>query len=417
MRAYTRWIGIGAAVGIVSALVPVVQGHVVLSDVKAPLAKMAEQAGVPAEPAPPPSLEGLSLTDLTVLPRRVTAPLPGGKTVELTVDPDLQRSATAVMDRYRIPETGAVLMDVKTGKVLVYASRVNEGTPFDVNVRATAPAASVFKVVTSAALIETAGLDGNTEQCYHGGKSLILAEELVDDPKRDKWCATMGMALGRSINVVFARLAQKHLKPPELQAMAGALGFGSPVPFAVPTDAPKVEIPDDPVEFARSAAGFWHTTLSPIEGVSLAQTVANDGMALEPRIVDRIVSGKDEVWKENRPPRVLRRAIRPETAAELRKMMVQTVASGSAFKSFHDKAGQTYFPGVAIAGKTGTLTDHQADRHYTWFVGFAPVESPEVAVAVLVVNTPIWQVKAGDIARDVLRSYFAGRGRPGITRP
>jgi len=248
MRAYTRWIGIGAALGISLALVPVVEGHIVLRDVQAPLAKIAAKAGAPIEPIPSPSFEGLDLTDVTVLPRRVTTPLAGGRTVELSLDPDLQRSASAIMDRYRIPETGAVLMDVKTGKLLVYASHVNEGKPFDVNARATAPAASVFKVVTSAALIETAGLNGTTEQCYRGGKSLILAEELVDDPKRDKWCATMGMALGRSINVVFARLAQKHLKPAELQAMAGALGFGSPLPFVVPNDPPKIEIPDEDTE-------------------------------------------------------------------------------------------------------------------------------------------------------------------------
>lgn len=414
MRAYARWIGIGAAVGITSALVPVVQGRIVPADVAAPLARLTQKA---AEEPPPPSFDGLNLANLTVLPRRVTAPLAGGRTAELTVDPDLETSAQAIMQRYQIPVTGAVLMEVKTGRILVYASRVGEGTPYDVNVRAMAPAASVFKVVTSAALIEDAGLSGATEQCYRGGKSQILPEELVDDPKRDKWCATMGMALGRSINVVFGRLAQKHLKPAELQATAGAFGFGSPVPFVVPNDAPKVEMPEERVEFARAAAGFWHTTLSPLAAVSLAQTVANGGIALEPRIVDRIVSGKEEAWKDNRPPRVLRRAIRPETAAELRRMMTNTVAAGSAWKSFHDKAGGAYLSSVAVAGKTGTLTEHTTDKHFTWFVGFAPTDEPEVAVSVLVVNTPQWQIKAADLACDVLRGYFASRGRPGVTRP
>jgi len=364
-----------------------------------------------------PSLEGLNLTSVTVLPRRVTAPLPGGRTAELSLDPDVQRTTTAIMERYRVPESGAVLMDVKTGKLLVYASHVNEGTPFDVNARATAPAASVFKVVTSSALIESAGLHASTEQCYHGGKSQILAEELVEDPKRDKWCSTMGMALGRSINVVFGRLAQKHLKPAEIEAMAGAYGFGAPLPFAVANEPPKIDMPDDPTEFARAAAGFWHTTLSPLAGASVAQTIANGGLALEPRIVERVTLGKDAVWEESRPPRVLRRAIRPETATELRKMMELTVTSGSAFKSFHDPSGSAYLPGVSVAGKTGTLTDHIKDRHYTWFIGFAPSDEPEVAVSVLVVNTPIWQVKAADIARDVLRAYFAGHGRTSISRP
>src|SRR5689334_4441160 len=154
MRAYARWIGIGAAVGITSALVPVVQGRIVPADVAAPLARLTDKAA--SEPAPP-SFDGLSLESMTVLPRRVTAPLAGGRTAELTVDPDLESSTQAIMNRYQIPVTGAVLMEVKTGRVLVYASHVGEGTPYDVNVRAFAPAASVFKVVTSAALIEDAG--------------------------------------------------------------------------------------------------------------------------------------------------------------------------------------------------------------------------------------------------------------------
>jgi cell division protein FtsI/penicillin-binding protein 2 len=411
MRVYARWIGIGAAIGIVSALVPVVQGRIDLKDVRGPLAKITQT--VAPEDVQPPSFEGLNLQELTVLPRRVTAALPGGRTAELSLDPDLQRGAQALMERYKIPESGAVLMDVKTGKLLVYASHVEGGRPFDVNLRATAPAASVFKVITSAALIESAGLSAETEQCYRGGKSLILSEELDEDPKRDKWCATLSQALGRSLNVVFGRLAQKHLKPPELEAMAGAFGFGASIPFVVPNDPLKIDLPEERVEFARSAAGFWHTTLSPLGGATLAQTVANGGIALEPRVIERVLSGKEKIWEESRPPRVLRRAIRPETSAQLRKMMVETVSGGSAFKSFHDAKGGSYLGTVSVGGKTGTLTEHSTDRHYTWFVGFAPSEEPEVAVSVLVVNTPIWQVKAADLARDVLRAYFAQKVRGG----
>src|SRR4029079_7315366 len=116
------------------------------------------------------------------------------------------------------------------------------------------------------------------QQCYHGGKSRVMADELEDDPQKDKWCATLASALGRSLNVVFARLAQKHLTPEDLGAMAGAYGFGAKIPFVVDNDAPTVEMPADPVEFARAAAGFWHSTLSPLAAASLAQTVANGGV-------------------------------------------------------------------------------------------------------------------------------------------
>ena len=403
MRGLRRWIGVGAALGVIVALVPVVRGSV---SIDAPLRKISSAVGATPKSKEPPKLEGLDLLRLDLRPQRVMAPLKDGQTAELTLDPALQRVARAQMQKYRMPESGVVVMDVKTGKLLAYASYVKEGEAFDVNVRAEAPAASVFKVITGAALVEKAGLNAESEQCYHGGKSRILPDELVDDPRRDKWCATVAIAMGRSLNVVFGRLAQKHLTPEDVAQMGGAFGFGAPVPFVVQNEAPKIEIPQEPVEFARASAGFWHTSMSPLLGASIAQTVANGGVTLEPRIVAAVSKGGEQLWKEEREPRVLRRAIKAETASQVSRMMRETVANGSAFKSFHDAQGRPYIPGVAVAGKTGTLTDYKQNRFYTWFVGFAPADAPEIAISTLVVNTPEWQIKAPQLAREVLRAYF-----------
>jgi cell division protein FtsI/penicillin-binding protein 2 len=415
MRRFARWIGVGASLGIVLALVPIVRGSMT-EVVPDPLRKIVRTVA-PEAPPPIPALDGLDLVRLDIRPQRVMAPLPEGRTAELTLDPALQRAARSQMQRYRVPEAGVVVLDVKTGKVLTYASYVANGEPMDVNARAGAPAASIFKVVTGAALVEKAGLTSETEQCYHGGKSRILADELTEDPTRDRWCATVAIAMGRSLNVVFGRLAQKHLTPEDLAAVGGAFGFGSAVPFAVANEAPKIQIPSDPLEFARTSAGFWNTTLSPLAGAVLAQTIANGGVTLEPRIVASVYAGKDLIWKDQREPGVVRRAVRGATANEVTRMMVQTVSNGSAFKAFHDEQGRPYIPDVEIAGKTGTLSDHQADRHYTWFVGFAPAEKPEIAISTLVVNTPTWHIKASQLAREVLRAYFARRGLKGVTPP
>lgn len=411
MRRWSRWVGVGAAVGIVSALVPVVRGNI---GIDTPLGKIGAGAK-PTRDTPP--LEGLDLLRIKLHPQRVTTPLAGGKHAELTLDPVLQRAALGEMKRYRVPEGGVVVIEVSTGKLLAYASQVSSGEKFDVNLRAEAPAASIFKVVTGAALVEKAGLNDKTEQCYRGGKSRIEPDELQDDPARDKWCATLAMAMGRSLNVVFGRLAQKHLTPEDLTAVGGSFGFGSAVPFVAANEAPKIEIPNDPVEFARSAAGFWHTTLSPLAGASLAQTVANGGVTLEPRIVTAVYEGQEKVWQETRDPLVLRRAIKPETAAEVSEMMLQTVSNGSGYKSFHDARGRAYLPGISVAGKTGTLTRHKENRHYTWFVGFAPADKPEIAFSTLVVNTPTWRIKAPELARNVLRAYFAKQNKKGVTPP
>jgi len=402
---------VGAALGIILALVPVVRGSINLKD---PLGKLQRRISPELEL---PSLDGLDMQRLTLRPRRVTAPLKQGRVAELTLDPDVQRAAQSQMKRYRIPEGGVVVMEVKTGRLLAYASYVNEGPKFDVNTRAEAPAASIFKLVTAAALVERADLGASTEQCYHGGRSRIVPTELVDDPERDKWCATLGMAMGRSLNVVFARLAQKHLTPEDLTATAGSFAFGAPVPFVLPNEAPQISMPTDPLEFARAAAGFWHTSLSPLAAASLAQTVANGGIALEPRLIQAVYNGTEKIWDDRRPPTVLRRAIRPGTARALTEMMLQTVSQGSAYKSFHDDKGRSFLGSIDVAGKTGTLTRDKENRHYTWFVGFAPAEKPEVAISALVVNTPSWHIKGPQLARDTLRAYFAKRGAQGVTAP
>jgi penicillin-binding protein A len=406
MRGLRRWIGVGAALGVIVALVPVVRGSIVID---APLRKLSTAVGVAPKSKEPPKLDGLDLLRLDLRPQRVMAPLKDGQAAELTLDPGLQRVARAQMQKYRIPEGGVVVMDVKSGNLLAYASYVNEGEAFDVNVRAEAPAASIFKVITGAALVEKGGLNAESEQCYHGGKSRILPDELVEDPRRDKWCATLAIAMGRSLNVVFARMAQKHLTPEDVAQMGGAFGFGASLPFAVQNEVPKIAIPQEPVEFARASAGFWHTQLSPLLGASIAQTVANGGVTLEPRIVQAVSRRGEEIWREERAPRVLRRAIKAETAQQVSRMMRETVSNGSAYKSFHDIKGKPYLPGVAVAGKTGTLTDYKQNRFYTWFVGFAPADAPEIAISTLVVNTPSWQIKAPQLAREVLRAHFEKR--------
>lgn len=402
MAALGKWAGVGIALGALLALPRAFDGHVDAARMLEALSKDAPAAEDPRR------FDGLDLTKLDVHPRRVATSLSDSRVAVLTLDPELQRSAESVMKRYRLPEAGAVMMDARSGEVLVYASHVNQGPTFDFNARAEAPAASVFKVVTGAALVEFAGLGANTEQCYHGGKSRIDISELEDDAARDKWCASLATAMGRSLNVVFGRLARKNLSSEQLGAMAGAFGFGNEVPFEVVNEPSSVELPDDPLEFARASAGFWHSTMSPLLGASLAQTVANEGVTMHPYVVRRIEKG-DRVEYEHGEPRVLRRAIRRETALELTRMMTQTTLDGSGYRAFHDGKGRPYIPGVVVAGKTGTLTRHELNRHYTWFVGFAPADAPEVAIAALVVNTPVWQIKGPDLAREILKSYFDER--------
>jgi penicillin-binding protein A len=415
MREWRRWAAFGVTVGVIGALLSFggERGRTMVAEGD-PLRRLSEKRGL--QPLTP-ELEGLELHRLTLHADRVESPLPRGLSALLTLDPELQRASTAVLDRYDMPEAGVVLMNVKNGELLVYASRVHGAPAFDVNARAEAPAASIFKLVTAAALLDKPGINAETEQCYRGGQSRIVADELRDDPSRDRWCANLAMAMGKSINVVFARLARRWLTPTGLSETARRFGFGLATPFDVPAEAPRADLPEDPLEFARAAAGFWHTSLSPLAAASITQMIANAGLPYRPRIVREVRDGDEVVWRAPAEATPLERALPARASHELTKMMLQTVASGSGYKAFHLPNGSAYLPQIRVAGKTGTLARHALERHYTWFVGFAPADKPEVAVAALVVNRAAWHIKGPQLGRDVLRAYFAQRGAAGVTPP
>jgi cell division protein FtsI/penicillin-binding protein 2 len=381
--------------------------------------RSAEHDEPPADGDVPP-IAGLDLLHVVTVEGAATAPAAGG-VARLTLDAELQRTAVGLMGAHHLPEAAIVVIDVATGRVLAYASHVDKGAPRDLCAEATAPSASVFKVVTAAALVEDAHLGPDTKQCYSGGEQRINTVDLVDDPARDRWCTTLGGAMGRSINTVFARLASHHLTPPQLEVMARRFGYGSALSFDVPVQPSGLHVPPEPLEFARTAAGFWNTTLSPLEAAEISAIVAREGEAVRPRIVDELIATDGKVaWTAPEAPST-HRVVARDTAAALASMMEHTVFEGTSWRAFHDGRGAAFLPGVNVAGKTGTLTDGDTQRYYTWFTGFAPSRPlpgvRQVAIAALVVNGPSWQVKANVLARDVLRAYFAGHDVSGVTKP
>src|ERR1044071_2598205 len=208
-----QWIAIGAAVGPVAVTLPMLrkQDDKIASMLAKASIGTASSAGpsITREPPPPP-LERLDLTRIDDRGDVALAPAFGTRKAELTLNTKYQRAALGLLREGHVPEGAIVMTDVKTGRVLVWASYVMDGSMHDVASEANAPSASVFKVVTGSALIE-AGVPATYKQCYSGGEHTIKASDLVENKKRDKWCATMAQAMGRSLNTVFARLAAKNL--------------------------------------------------------------------------------------------------------------------------------------------------------------------------------------------------------------
>jgi peptidoglycan glycosyltransferase len=385
-----------------------------------PLAKVSPSVEEmpPLPPAIPP-MTGLDLTHIALDDEGASAPATGHRVARLTIDPELQRTAMGVMRSHQLPQASIVMTDPATGNVLVYASRAESGPLRDGCAEATAPAASVFKIITGSALVQDAGLTPDTRECYSGGEHEISQLDLEENPQRDRWCVTLAGAMGRSVNTVFGRLAQQHLKPKALEDMAEAYGFGHSLPFDVAVQASTLKLPSDPLGYARTAAGFWNSTLSPLQAASISTTLARGGEAVRLTIVRDVREPGGAVIYTASPAAPLRRVVAKETAQAVTTMMEHTVSEGTSYRAFHDLAGASFLPGVTVAGKTGTLSE--GDHLYTWFTGFAPSRTMPgvrpVTIAVLVVNHPTWKTKANVVAREMLRAYFFQQNVERVTRP
>lgn len=334
-----------------------------------------------------------------------------GTRITFTLDPRLQRTADSLFIKNKVPAGAAVVINSRTGRVLAFAQHrlvENVASTDDIALDSSPPAASLFKIVTAAALLEKSDVEVSTATCYRGGAGGLVLDNLRDFPREKSACATLETALGRSINAIFAKLSDRHLAPGILASYAKRFGFNEVIPFDIPVEASVADIPKDRLERARTAAGFWHTRLSPLHAAVIMQSLAQGGAMLRPYIVDTIHDKEGSLLREGKP-HYLRNSVSKDTASSLIKAMTNTITRGTARHAFYDKRGAPFLPGVKIAGKTGTLNGKKPYRAFTWFAGVAPALRPEISVAVLVVNEPKWRIKAPFAAMQLFKEYFKSR--------
>jgi cell division protein FtsI/penicillin-binding protein 2 len=354
------------------------------------------------------------------------ADLEGGGLAQLTLNPALQRSVEEVLASHRLPFAAAAAVSIPDGKVLVLAGYSRADPSLDaaaLALRPWAPAASVFKVVAASALLQEGHIEPMTRVCYHGGVSSVLRDNLIDLPAADHSCASLGYGIGKSQNAIIAKLAVRNLRPEQLESTAAAFGFGQELGFDAEMEPSEVDVPREPLEFARAAAGFWHSSLSTLHGALLAAAIANRGEMPAAHIIERAVDAQGVAVALPRFP--ARRVLDPAVAEQVGEMMRLTTTMGTARRSFRDRKGHPYLP-VEVAGKTGTLFYRgrpqdpalpgavvlPEDRHlgYSWFVGYAPADRPRIAFAVLLGNPIALQVRAHTVARQLIAEYLAGEG-------
>jgi peptidoglycan glycosyltransferase len=345
----------------------------------------------------------LELDKMELVGDHFEAPLADGRRAILTLDPQLQQTAEALLDEAKAPR-GAIVAMAPDGRVLALAGRRTkepkggkDGThDFHLATDVWAPAASVFKLVTASALV-AAGVDPDEKIPYHGGIRSVVESNLQDD-KRDYGKESLLYGVAHSNNAIVGKLAYQHLDPAKLDQVAHDIGLGAAISasLAIPATFAELALPHEKnVEFARAAAGFAGSRLSVLGGALLAATFADNGNQPTPRLIASILNqqGAGQDVQPLTPHRVVSEAV----AKAVSRMMVGTCSFGSAARTFGKRAT------VTVAGKTGTLAVSEPFyMEHSWFVGYAPADKPQIIVSVLLGNPENWHLRGHEAARRMI---------------
>lgn len=265
---------------------------------------------------------------------------------------------------------------------------------------ATYPPGSTFKVVTATAALDSGSMtldstvDGNSPQTF-------ASKPLQNDFNQQFGPTNLETALTFSVNTAFGNIAV-DLGPTKLLEYMRRYGFYSPPPVDLPPGQLLSSglrsggdlLPSEAnFDLARTGIGQERLAVTPIQMATVAATVANDGVRMEPRLARAF---RDEYGRTtfNVSPERAERVMKRETAAELNKMMRRVVEEGTGTAA---NVGN-----LRMAGKTGTAEVRGGNQ--AWFIGFAPYDNPKYAVAVTIEKTQDFGgVVAAPIARDVLQ--------------
>ena len=334
--------------------------------------------------------------------------LPNKSRAYLTLDAVLQNEAQALLRKHQVPWGAVVAIEPKTGKVLAlagYSAQEQGGTEF--STRGGMPAASLFKMITAAAAVEEAKLDPQTIIRFRGGDYTLGPRNYQPDAKRDTRQMTMELALAKSCNPVFARIASKYLSPEILNRYATHFGFNQRLPFDIALPASSFSTPQTSYDFSRTAAGFMGTEISPVHAAMMASAIGNEGVMMRPRVIERVVDPSQVVLYRSRPE-VYQRSLTANTSRVLLSMLEVTTISGTARKHFA-KARNGALKGISVAAKTGTLRGDSPKGVFHWLVAVAPSDDPEIAIATVVVDPGNARINGTGLGRMILERYFASR--------
>lgn len=346
-----------------------------------------------------------------------------GNSVQLTIDSRIQRAAEQAL----VGRVGAIVaLDPRSGAVLAWAS----APTFDnTNIQAAIEAAnasggadtsmydratlalytpgSTFKVLTLASALEN-GLATLDTTYDSPGRMEIGGADVVSIGERGHGKISLAKAFALSSNTVFGQVAD-GLGAEKLVATARAFGYGQQLGLDFTTAASVMPNPEEMTEWelawagAGQPVGQGHTPgpqATVMQNALMAATIANNGIAMNPYVVSQILAPDGTVLKTTRG-HSLGQAVGSGTAEQVKQAMLDVVQNGT--------GSAAAIAGVKVAGKTGTAETNNANANST-FVGFAPYDTPTVAIAVVIEQNAKGEESAAAVGGQVLRAALATQG-------
>lgn len=346
-------------------------------------------------------------------------PVPGND-VWLTIDSRVQRAAEQALVGHR----GAIVaIDPSTGAVLAMASApgydpgaiddawaalsADPAAPlYDRASRTRYPPGSTFKIVTLAGAIEAGIADAETT--YVGPGKLEIGGAPVTNYGGRSWgTIDLREATMRSVNTVFAQLAV-DLGAQRLVEQCARFGFGEDPPTETRARASLMPNPAEMTTWETAWAGVGQPVgehegpagpqVTALQMAIVSAGIGNDGVVMRPHLVERVTDRAGRVISRT-GQRPWKTAVSQSTADVVTEIMVDTVNAGTGRRA--------RISGVDVAGKTGTAEVGKGAETHAWFIAFAPVNNPQVAVAVVLENAGTGGVVAAPAARAVLEAALA----------
>ncbi len=292
--------------------------------------------------------------------------------VVLTIRPTLQKMLEGIFERFSNRIGAGIIQDPSTGEILAMTSshrgqvtsvETDEFKTDNWALKPTFPVASIFKIITGAAALDTGKI--TTESNFLAWGKTYMA---------------VWKAFANSHNGVFGRIARK-IGRDVLEKYTSAFGFNKTFFFDLPVGKSLAALPNDQIKLGQAAAGLNRDFLvSPMHVASIVSTVLNRGKTMKPYLVDYVVRKNKVIFR--RKPFQLAQPIKATTARDIYRMMYGTTAVGTGKKGF---GGYRSCPDLAkiCGGKTGTLTGASPNYLFTWFGGFTKATGRDLCIVTL----------------------------------